>query len=380
MPARKFPTVWTAEPHTIAKIEILRGYLVAWFQILGRSRRNQQLLYVDGFAGPGEYTNYPEGSPLAALSAAEIAIERTGNNWIAGNIHCAFIEEDSHRFQNLARKVDSIEKNPRIVIHPYQASFVEGLAQLRIDVPTPFKGDHPLFAFIDPFGATGGPFSVVTNLLKSPSSEVLVNLDADGIARIFKAEERADYETSLTKIFGNDEWKKSLSRDDPFDVLCRKVLLLYKTKLRGLPNVRYVFSFEMCTSAGALNYHLVFASQHPLGLEKMKEAMKRIDQDGTYRFSDARVNQPALFRFDDPAYYSSLMFNAFRGKRASYRELRDYALNETPFLNPKGMLKELEEQSLIEVASRGPRRKGTFNEDKLIHVQFKQGRQDGQED
>src|SRR3989442_12615941 len=173
MPAKKFPTVWAAEPHTIAKIDMLRGYLVDWFQILGRSRRNQQLLYVDGFAGPGEYTNYPEGSPLAALSAAKIAIERTGNNWIAGNIHCAFIEEDSHRFQNLARKVDSIEKNSRIVIHPCQASFVEGLAQLRIDVPAPFKGHHPLFAFIDPFGATGGPFSVVENLLKSPSSEVL---------------------------------------------------------------------------------------------------------------------------------------------------------------------------------------------------------------
>jgi hypothetical protein len=55
MPPKKLPTVWTAPPHTIAKIEMLRAYLVAWFQILGRSRRGEDLLYVDGFAGPGEF-------------------------------------------------------------------------------------------------------------------------------------------------------------------------------------------------------------------------------------------------------------------------------------------------------------------------------------
>jgi hypothetical protein len=128
----------------------------------------------------------------------------------------------------------------------------------------------------------------------------------------------------------------------------------------------------MRTSASALNYHLVFASQHHLGLEKMKEAMKRMDQDGSYCFSDAKVRQQTLFRFDDPEHYSELMFNAFRRKKATYAQLRDYALNETPFVNPKSVLRVLEvEQDLIEVGSRRPRRKGTFNEDNILWVQFK---------
>lgn len=42
MPPKKLPTVWTAPPHTVAKIEMLRAYLVAWFQIFGRSRRGQE--------------------------------------------------------------------------------------------------------------------------------------------------------------------------------------------------------------------------------------------------------------------------------------------------------------------------------------------------
>ena len=117
MPPKKLPTIWQAPPHTIAKIEMLRAYLVAWFQILGRSRRGQELLYVDGFAGPGEYSNYPTGSPLAALSAAKEALELTGTNWIAGSIHCAFIESDQERCNHLQQKIESIEETRRIVTH-----------------------------------------------------------------------------------------------------------------------------------------------------------------------------------------------------------------------------------------------------------------------
>lgn len=377
MPPKKFPTIWKAEPHTIAKIEILKAYLVAWFQILGRSRRKQDLLYVDGFAGPGEYTNHPEGSPLAALDAARTAIERTANQWVAGTIHCAFIEPDGRRFENLEHRIASVQMPPKIAIHAYCLSFVDGLAEVQRDVPGPFKAEHPLFVFIDPFGATGVPFSNVATLLRSPCSEVLINLDADGIARIFQAGKDADHDANLSTIFGDGEWKQVLSRSDNFAVLCRKVLQLYKTKLKRLPGVRYCFSFEMRTSAHALNYHLVFASQHFLGLEKMKEAMRRIDKDGDYCFSDARVNQTTLFRFDDPAYYSDSMFDEFRGRKTVYPELRDYALNETPFLNPKSILKSLEKRDLLEVTSRGPRSKGTFNEEKLLYVQFKQEREHG---
>ena len=374
MPPKKFPTIWPAEPHTIAKIEILRAYLVAWFQIFGLKRRGQELLYVDGFAGPGEYTNYPAGSPLAALTAAKDAIERSGTNWVAGKVHCAFIEADADRFNHLQQKVESFQKPAAILTHQYRKTFTEGLAKLKIDVPQPFKSQHPLFAFIDPFGATGVPFSVVSELLASRCSEVLINLDADGIARIFKAGESAAHESNLNQIFAGEEWKPLFDAHDPFEILCRKVLQLYKAKLRQIKDVRYVFSFEMRTSASALNYHLVFASQYWLGLDKMKEAMHRIDQAGDYCFSDAGVSQASLFRFDDPKEHSLTLYGGFRGKKATYAELRDFALNETPFRNPKGMLRDLEcDRDLIEeVKSTDPRRlKGTFNEKKLIYIRFK---------
>ena len=65
-------------------------------------------------------------------------------------------------------------------IHTHNADFVTGLAALRKDIPAPFCKSHPLFVFIDPFGATGAPFSAVSEILTSGCSEVLINVDADG--------------------------------------------------------------------------------------------------------------------------------------------------------------------------------------------------------
>jgi three-Cys-motif partner protein len=168
MSPKKLPTVWNAPPHTIAKIEMLRAYLVAWFQILGRSRRGQELLYVDGFAGPGEYSNYSVGSPVAALSAAKEALDVTGSDWIAGKIHCAFIEADKARYDHLQQKIESFETGRRIETHGYCEEFTHGLRRLVNDVPRPFTAQHPLFVFIDPFGATGVPLGTVKQLLASP--------------------------------------------------------------------------------------------------------------------------------------------------------------------------------------------------------------------
>ncbi|PIU78275.1 MAG: hypothetical protein COZ28_01740 [Candidatus Moranbacteria bacterium CG_4_10_14_3_um_filter_44_15] len=46
-------TIWNIEPHTEEKHEILRKYLDAWLPIM--TRWNGRVLYIDGFAGPGEY-------------------------------------------------------------------------------------------------------------------------------------------------------------------------------------------------------------------------------------------------------------------------------------------------------------------------------------
>ena len=139
-----------------------------------------------------------------------------------------------------------------------------------------------------------------------------------------------------------------------------------------LPDVKFVWSFAMRGKKDMLNYHLVFATKHPLGMEKMKEAMKVIDQDGSYSFSDAHEDQHVLFRADDAEVYAAGLFDKFDVKSASWEEVRDYALCETPFLNPKAMLSVIEKQGRLKVVTVNdqPRRTGTFPEDKVRELRF----------
>ncbi len=381
MSKKKRGVVWKAKPHTIAKIEILKNYLAAWFAIMGRTRQGQDLFYVDAFAGPGEYSNDQPGSPVVAMRMAQDAITKSGVEWKAGDIHCVFIEQDRKTFEHLQKQVQSLPPSHKVHVHLLNKSFVDGMDYLKTQLPDAFTKPFPLFVFIDPFGPTHVPFLAVAEILHSECSEVLINFDADGIARIHRAKESANSVAHLDAVLPelpNRSWRNVLSEDQSFPESCRQLLELYKAGLHNLPNVKYIFAFEMQGSGNTLNYYLVFASQHPLGLEKMKEAMRRIDKTGQYRFSDARVGQVTMFRFDDPTEFSQKLFEQFRGQKVRYSELHDFALNETPFTNPKSMLKELESRQLIKVHSRDPkRRKGTFNEQRLEYIEFVEGGQYG---
>jgi hypothetical protein len=167
--------------------------------------------------------------------------------------------------------------------------------------------------------------------------------------------------------FGDSNWQSELQPNLPMKQLSAQILALYKRLLRSV--VSYAFAFAMNSREGQLNYHLVFASQHHLGLEKMKEAVKAVNQTETYSFSDDTVGQDLLkFDFNDPVIWAGRMQRTLSGKWNSYDELRKFALNETPFTNPKGMLKHLDGQGLLDVESIGDRRKSSFPEEKIKRV------------
>jgi len=362
--SKKQSKIWEAEPHTIAKIEILKGYLIPWFQIMCRAGKTG--MYVDGFAGPGRYKNHHEGSPIAALIAAVNAIQDNPN----GSIHCAFIEKNEARYNSLLEQIARFQNMARLHIHSYNSDFITGLAQLERDVPGPFTGNDPLLVFTDPFGATGAPFWTISKIMQSRTSEVLINLDADGIGRIFLADNN-NREEQLTAVFGDDSWRQLEESASHPQRTYREVLNLYKEELRSLPSVEYVFPFEMRSSKDMLNYFLVFASQHPLGLEKMKESMKRMDQTGTYCFSDADVGQHRMFTTDDVDFYARRFAEHFLNKKITYSDAQKYALNETPFTNPKAMLRNLDESGRLSVGARAgsKRRKGSFVENDIDWVE-----------
>ena len=131
MPSTRHDTIWTADAHTLAKIAMLRGYLNAYFSILGRSKRSQDILYVDGFAGPGEYANSSEGSPIAALNAASAAIVNAGGAWITGQLHCIFIEHAADRCGLTSANGSNTSIDPRVRPIVLENTFSDGISELQ---------------------------------------------------------------------------------------------------------------------------------------------------------------------------------------------------------------------------------------------------------
>ena len=366
MPSFKPTNLWHAEPHTLAKIEIVRRYLYLWFSILGNHSANR-LVYIDGFAGPGKYTNSEESSPIAALTAAKAALDRPGSG--LGSKECCFlfVEKKKEFAEQLRELISQTSWPTKFKWEVEVGTFEEKVGGILEQIKKERQQLAPTFAFIDPFGATGLPFSVVADILSHRSCEVLINLDSDGIGRLVAAQSIESNRKHLDAIFGDGTWNSELKPALPMRELTPQVLALYKRRLRSLPNVRYVFAFAMNPRESQLNYHLVFASQHPLGLEKMKEAMKAVDKSGAYSFSDDSVGQDLLpFDFDAPGVWAQRMQKALSGVWRNYEEFQDYALNETPFVNPKSMLRHLFDADKVQVQWAGvPARRGSFPEDKI---------------
>ena len=367
MPSFNPSTLWEAKPHTLAKIEIVRRYLLLWFSILARSQRNKHLNYIDGFAGPGAYSNSDQSSPIAALQAAKAAIELPIAEINDVEFSFLFVEKQKDLFENLRSVVsaDSWPSNIKWVCE--NGSFEEKVGGILDKLKLQGRQLPPTFAFVDPFGATGLPFRVIAEILSYPSCEVLLNLDSDGIGRLITAQQFTKNQQNLDALFGDHSWQ-TLNPALPMARLSAEVLSLYKKKLRGLKNVRYVFPFAMNTRDGQINYHLVFASQHPLGLEKMKEAMRTVDKSGSFSFSDNSVGQAYLFDFNAPGDWAKKMQAALAGDWRPYADYRDYALNETPFINPKAMLEHLKQAGYVHVNWCGAPAKRGFPEERIRSI------------
>jgi three-Cys-motif partner protein len=367
MPSFRPTKLWEASPHTLAKLEIVGRYLDVWFMILGSNPKNRRLVYIDGFAGPGRYTNTDKSSPIVAIRAAEAALERAGAAGSAVEYSFLFVEKKAEFAASLREVVQSQSLPAQFKWSVEQGSFEQKVGGLLAELRQSGKHLAPTFAFIDPFGATGLPFGVIAEILSYKSCEVLLNLDSDGIGRLVSAQAISQNQAHLDVLFGDSSWRTELDPKLSMQKLSAQVLTLYKRRLKTV--AKYVFAFAMNSREGQLNYHLVFASQHPLGLEKMKEAMKAVDQTGSYSFSDDTVGQEFLrFDFDAPAIWAERMQRALAGMWRPYADFRDYALNETPFINPKSMLRELEGRGVVEVEASVHRKKGAFPEDKIERI------------
>lgn len=317
--------VWTLDPHTRAKHEILRHYLAAWTPILSLGGF-PTIAYVDGFAGPGVYAGGEDGSPVIALKAALPHAAK-----IKGNLLFLFIEKDAERAAMLEQVVTGLAPPPNFRTKVVAgATFEAGVREHLLDFYKAKKSvPPPTFAFIDPFGWTGVPFALVKEILGQPSCEVLINFMFEEINRFIG---HPDQEANFDALFGTPDWREMNGLADP---RARKQLLhgLYLRQLRDAAGAKYVRSFEMRNDKDVTDYFLFFATNSAKGIEKMKAAMWKVDQSGEFRFSDATNPLQATLFSPAPDFdaLSREIVGRFAGTETTVGEVEHFVLAETPY-------------------------------------------------
>ena len=85
-------TLWPLKIIPLANIVVLKNYMDAWLPIM--RRWNGRVLFIDAFAGPGEYAGGQDGSPIIALKSL---IDHSARQMMPRRDHFIFIERELDR-------------------------------------------------------------------------------------------------------------------------------------------------------------------------------------------------------------------------------------------------------------------------------------------
>lgn len=233
------------------------------------------------------------------------------------------------------------------------------------------NGDRlaPTFAFIDPFGFRGAPFSLVKRLLKYDRTEVFINIMVEFINRFVEHPSDTVKQHIKDLLDASDaEIGKVLDAQDRILAFQE----LYQEKLRN--HAKFARFFEMRDSRNKVIYYLFFASNHPLGHVKMKEAFWKLDSERGYKFSDRTdPNQQVLFELDPSGDLAQILKKQFNETTQLAEKVISFVEDETAYISShaRKALSKLENKSEISVddmkVDGTKRRKGSFPVGVIIH-------------
>ena len=278
-------TKWQLEDHTLGKHRVLRNYMDAWLPIM-RSRSGR-LLFIDGFAGPGEYEGGEDGSPIIALKSL---VEHSAKERMEGEVFFLFIEKELDRKVNLEKVIkpysDKLPVNCHIRI--FNATFLEKMTEFLDWYDSRHRKLPPAFVMIDPFGVSDTPMHLIRRILANSSTEVYISFMYDAINR-FRS--HPNFESHLDDLFGCPDWRGGL--EIPEGTERKKYFYaLYEESLRKA-GANFVLFFELYRNE-RLIYTIFFATQRLEGCDVMKKAMWKTAPFGDFRFLSGTANQLTL--------------------------------------------------------------------------------------
>ncbi len=355
MPPRT-PT-WPLDAHTRGKHLVLEHYMGAWLPIL--TSWNGRVLFIDAFAGPGEYSRGEDGSPVIALRSL---INHRARNRILSEVKYLFIEKESDRCEHLKRVLGVFdgELPSNCNYEVINSTFDETLTSVLDHIDQQNARLAPAFVMIDPFGVKGTPMHTIGRILQNPRSEVYISFMYREMNRFLN---HHHFEEPLDDLFGCPDWRQGRDLTDGEE---RKELLykLYADQLK-VSGAKYVLRFELY-EGGQLVYAIFFGTKSLEGCDKMKQAIWKVAPFGDFKFRGSQLGQLTLGpTFVDFSLLEKVLHEEFRAKGwQKIEDVENFVKSDATDFHSSHLkvktLKPMEASSQIEVKSGTRKRSGTY--------------------
>jgi three-Cys-motif partner protein len=271
------------QQHSVAKLEVLREYLLAYFKTLAIAPGQEEIrvTLVDGFAGGGVYRHADTkqrilGSPLVFLKAAEQAqaiINADRHKPLHFNITYVFVEKDRNAVKSLliTLKAEGYEHRLGQDVHVIESTFEEQIDPIIKVVKklTPVRG-RALIS-LDQYGYKDVPTSLIRRLLQElPRAEIILTFAVDAFIN-FAADNVATRETlnhlGMPDVLKGRTFEEIKANEHHFRLYIQSCLYDGLTKSCG---AGYYTLFFIRTE-GHGDYWLVHLSQHPRARDVMTQ-------------------------------------------------------------------------------------------------------------
>ncbi len=300
-----------------------------------------ELLFVDGFAGPGRYARGEDGSPILAIKLV------LGHSYdFPVPISFLFIEERNERHAILQKTVEQYKKRMKESGRVNSVSVEKGDCETVLNkVLDSYEKTNrkigPAFFFLDQSGFSNVSMELIHRIMSHTQCEVFSYLNWDHMNRFLSDNTKWP---SLDRTFGGPEWREALELESNKRSL--SILKTYTTALKEKGGSKYIWHFAMCDASEKLLYWLFFCTNNLRGLEEMKRAMCKTDPGGGFRFSDK----------DDPSQLN--LFRQLPRRHACSRLGSDLAREDTDSVSRKGVGTDSNSCLLIQESTQALGRRG----------------------
>ena len=317
------------KPWSVIIDSLLGCYLEPYFAKILNTRK--PLVYVDCFAGKGQFDDGNLGSPCIALNIFKNRLEKSGVKSPAQTIEAHFIE--LHYAKELRKNLESYYGMQNLDIVVDASDYEKQIQQILHR-----KSNANIFLYLDPYGVKHLDFNFLSSLSKKfNSAELLINFNSHGFLRVackflkidvpaeinwsYLAEYDNDFniplnksEEMLNKVAGGNYWQDLTrlyyNKDMSFYQLEETLSQAYCKNLKRY--YTYVLNMPIRIKENySPKYRMIYATNHPDGAILMADNIyKRIGQLHEIQYG----GQQLLFGLDYDVYNAEKLIMEYLSK------------------------------------------------------------------